>query len=152
MKFSMNGSSAAIVACALIAGAAVTNLHAADATTAAKQAASGDLFAPVADVLLHPRCINCHTMTDYPRQANDRHRHQFLIMRGADDRGAIGARCTQCHQSENQVGSGVPGAADWRLAPLQMAWETKPGIAMTKAELCRRILDKSRNGFRDLRA
>ena len=28
----------------------------------------------VHSVLIHPRCINCHTATNYPQQGNDRRR------------------------------------------------------------------------------
>jgi hypothetical protein len=111
-----------------------------------------DLFAPVASVLTHPRCINCHTVTEYPRQGNDRHRHQFLVMRGIDNQGAVGARCSGCHRDENQSASGVPGAPHWQLSPLSMAWERAPGVIMSNGDLCRRLLDKSHNGGRDLAA
>ena len=132
----------------------VLNLHAQDTARgqSAKTNVDAALFAPIASVLVHPRCVNCHPMTDYPRQGNDRHRHLFLVARGTDDRGAAGARCTLCHQSQTQRDSGVPGAADWRMAPLAMAWESEPGVVMTAGALCRRVLDKSRNGGRDLHA
>jgi hypothetical protein len=117
-------------------------------------AASSDarLFEPIAAVLTHPRCLNCHTVSDYPRQGNDRHRHLFLVARGSDDRGVPGGRCGQCHQAQNQAASGVPGAPNWRLAPSAMAWEAGPGEAMDDSALCRRLLDRSRNGGRDLAA
>ena len=110
---------------------------------------SAQLFEPIARVLTHPRCLNCHTVTDYPRQGNDRHPHLFLIARGPDDRGALGKRCGECHQSENQV-NGVPGAANWRLAPLAMAWEAEAGQPLGAASLCRRLLDQTHNGNRNL--
>lgn len=108
------------------------------------------LFHPVYGVLTHPRCVNCHTITEFPRQGMDRHPHLFRVMRGAGDQGAAGARCATCHQAQNQTASGVPGALHWRLAPLAMAWEREPGVPMTEAELCRRLLDKTRNGGRNL--
>jgi hypothetical protein len=55
------------------------------------------MFEPVAQVLRHPRCLNCHTASDYPRQGDDRHPHRFLVARGQDDRGAYGKRCNECH-------------------------------------------------------
>ena len=109
----------------------------------------GTTFEPVAQVLLHPRCLNCHTVSDYPRQGDDRHPHEFLVARGPDDRGAYGERCNECHQGQNQV-NGVPGAQGWRLAPLTMAWESESGTALSAASLCRRLLDKSHNGNRTL--
>ena len=32
-------------------------------------------------VLAHPRCINCHTATNYPEQGDDRHPHLFNVVR-----------------------------------------------------------------------
>jgi hypothetical protein len=109
----------------------------------------GAMFEPVAQVLRHPRCLNCHTTSDYPRQGDDRHPHRFLVARGLDDRGAYGERCNECHQGQNQ-NNGVPGAQGWRLAPLTMAWETQPGKALSTASLCHRLLDQSHNGNRNL--
>ena len=41
----------------------------------------------VYSVLTHPRCINCHTATNYPQQGDDRHRHLFNVVRGPEDKG-----------------------------------------------------------------
>ncbi len=35
----------------------------------------------VAEVLRHPRCMNCHPSGDVPRQTDDRHPHRMLVMR-----------------------------------------------------------------------
>jgi len=129
--------------------ALASSLGAAD-TPPAADSKDAELFKPVATVLTHPRCINCHTVTEYPRQGDDRHRHQFNVMRGPNDHGAAGAHCDSCHQTQNHAGSGVPGASNWRLAPLTMAWENQPGVPMTISPLCHRLLDKTRNGGRDL--
>jgi len=99
----------------------------------------------IQSVLTHPRCINCHTVTAYPTQANDRHRHQFGVARGEDNQGAAGLRCSACHQRENQA-SGIPGAPNWHLAPLAMGWETAEGVAMKGPQLCRVLTDPTRNG------
>jgi hypothetical protein len=32
--------------------------------------ASAKLFKSIAQVLRHPRCMNCHTVTDFPRQGD----------------------------------------------------------------------------------
>jgi hypothetical protein len=100
-------------------------------------------------VLKHPRCINCHTITDYPRQGDDRVRHRFRILRGPDNKGAPGASCSACHQAQNQA-NGVPGAAGWHLAPLSMAWESRPGVIMSGAQLCRTVLDRQKNHGMDV--
>jgi mono/diheme cytochrome c family protein len=104
----------------------------------------------VYSVLTSPRCINCHTITDYPRQTDIRYPHIYSIARGADDHGAPIGRCSMCHGSENNTATGVPGRSDWHLAPLTMAWESAPGIAMTGPELCAMLKDRLRNGNRDL--
>src|SRR5260221_11059066 len=38
----------------------------------------------VYSVLTSPRCINCHTATNYPQQGDDRHRHFANVMRGPE--------------------------------------------------------------------
>jgi hypothetical protein len=103
-------------------------------------------------VLTHPRCLNCHTSTAYPRQSDDRHRHQFRVLRGPAGKGVPGALCTTCHQSANAAVAGPPGAPDWHAAPLSMAWEVAPGTPMSGRQLCRTLLDTKRNGNRNLAA
>jgi hypothetical protein len=104
----------------------------------------------IESVLTHPRCLNCHTATDYPRQADDRHPHQFRVRRGAEGKGVPGMLCATCHQAQNQVSSGAPGASGWHLAPLSMAWESAPGRAMPGGQLCRTLTDPKKNGGRNL--
>lgn len=108
-----------------------------------RAARSAALFERMLPVLQHPRCMNCHTNTGFPRQGDDGHRHLMNVSRGPDDHGAAGLHCSTCHQSANQPASGVPGASDWRLAPLRMAWE-----GLTPSEVCRAILDPRRGGMR----
>lgn len=98
----------------------------------------------VYSVLTSPRCINCHTVTNYPRQAVTfykpqrvlRYPHIYGVVRGADDKGAPVARCTSCHGAANDPLTGIPGAPDWHQAPLSMAWESAPGIPMMGPDLC----------------
>lgn len=104
-------------------------------------------FNEIAKVLRHPRCLNCHTATNFPRQGDDRHPHANLVRRGLDDKGVPGLRCATCHQAENNPASGVPGRPNWRLAPLSMAWE-----GLGDADLCHALKDPRRNGGRDLAA
>src|SRR4030081_3607373 len=74
------------------------------------------LFVEAGRVLQHPRCLNCHPVGERPTQGNDTHPHAPLVVRGPDDKGAIGMRCTTCHQSTNYEPSGVPGHALWHVA------------------------------------
>ena len=110
-------------------------------SSAAESAAA---FGRISAVFRHPRCSNCHTITDFPRQGDDRHRHTMNVRRGPDGHGVAAQHCRACHQRANQVASGVPGAdEDWHLAPLSMGWE-----GLSDSELCRHLLDPMRNGGR----
>jgi hypothetical protein len=100
-------------------------------------------FRQMAAVFQHPRCMNCHTRVEFPRQGADGHRHTMNVMRGPADRGAPGLHCSTCHRRVNQTASGVPGAQDWHLAPLRMAWED-----LSVGELCRALLDPARGGMK----
>ena len=111
----------------------------------AAQPAAPPGWPEVASVLRHPRCMNCHTVTEFPRQGDDRHRHQQLVMRGADGAGAATLRCAACHQGANMADGKVPGAPNWHLAPLSMGWE-----GLDDARLCEVLKDRSKNGDRDL--
>ena len=73
----------------------------------------------VYSVLTHPRCINCHTATNYPEQGDDRHRHLFNIVRGPGGKGVPGLNCATCH---NQPTPTAPAFLErttgtWRLFP-----------------------------------
>lgn len=105
-------------------------------------------FRQMAEVLRHPRCMNCHTVTQFPRQGDDRHRHQQLVMRGPNNHGATAMRCANCHQATNSVDGRVPGAPNWHLAPLSMGWEDLKG----DQQLCHAIKDTRKNGGRDVHA
>ncbi len=142
---------------AFAVGRALAAMAVSAATAGLAPSAAGDeaavregrqIFAErIAPVLTHPRCLNCHTRGDFPRQGDDRHRHAFLVSRGADGKGVPGLQCSTCHQASNQDASGVPGAPNWHLAPLTMAWEDLPA-----GELCRVLKDPAKNGGRDLEA
>lgn len=100
-----------------------------------------DLFAPIHAVLTHPRCLNCHTQTDFPRQTDQRWRHAQNVQRGPRGQGVPALKCATCHQDSNQ--GRVPGAAHWQLAPLSMAWE-----GLTPRALCQSVQDPEKNGRR----
>jgi hypothetical protein len=117
------------------------------APSANAAAGSSDLFAPVADVLRHPRCMNCHPVDDRPRQGDDRHPHKQNVVRGPDDLGFVNMRCTSCHREENNQDSGVPGAPTWHLAPLSMGWQ-----GLNDAQLCTTLKDEKRNGGKSIAA
>ena len=142
---------AALVTIAFAFAGAFAGQHAAHnnsiAFVTAASAAPPDLFTPVAAVLRHPRCMNCHPRDDRPRQGDDRHVHLQNIVRGADDMGFVNARCNACHRDENNEYSGVPGAPTWHVAPLSMGWQ-----GLNDAELCATLVDKGKNGGKDIAA
>jgi hypothetical protein len=106
-----------------------------------------EAFRRIATVLRNPRCLNCHTVTSFPRQGDDRHPHANLVRRGAEGKGVPGQLCSTCHQSVNNASSGAPGKPNWHLAPLSMGWE-----GLSDSTLCRALKDRRRNGNRDLEA
>jgi len=103
----------------------------------------------VYSVMVSPRCINCHTATNYPQQHDDRHRHFANVVRGIDGHGVPGLNCATCHQSANADSTGVPGAYDWHLAPLSMRWQDNEEHILSSAAVCSAVSDRTRNGGLD---
>jgi len=101
-------------------------------------------FKQIARVMRSPRCMNCHSAAEFPRQGNESRRHDQLVMRGADGKGAAPMLCFACHQDSNSPDGYVPGAPDWQMAPRRMTWEHARG----DKDLCEGLLDKARNGNR----
>jgi hypothetical protein len=139
----------AVLSCAV--ATIVSNMRVANVPPLIEQAAAGagstDLFTPVAAVLNHPRCMNCHPRDERPRQGNDRHQHLQNVVRGEDNLGFVNMRCTSCHRDENNADSGVPGAPNWHLAPLSMGWQ-----GLDDAELCATLKDETKNGGKNVAA
>lgn len=108
---------------------------------------SAALFTEIGKVLTHPRCVNCHPVGDRPLQGelDNRRAHQPPVARGVDGFGTASMRCATCHQGANYEPAGVPGHADWHLAPPSMAWQGK-----SLAQICAQIKDPARNGNRSL--
>ncbi len=99
----------------------------------------------VYSVLTHPRCINCHTATDYPQQGDDRHRHFANVIRGPEGKGVPGLNCATCHQAANADSTGIPGGHNWHLAPLSMKWQDLDDKPLSSAAVCRAVTDRSKN-------
>lgn len=108
---------------------------------AARAAASRAYFMRAATVLQHPRCMNCHTAQNFPRQGEDGHPHIMQVRRGPSDSGTAALPCSTCHQKSNSA-SGVPGVEAWHLPPLRMAWE-----GLTIGEICRSLTDPAKGGM-----
>lgn len=128
----------------LLAAAVLTLAGAGAGAGAADDA---ERFQPIYQLLTHPRCQNCHTAVAFPRQGDERRPHDMRVARGADNRGVPAMRCASCHSAANNAFSGAPGAPHWQLAPLAMGWE-----GMSAAQLCQRLLDRSKNGQRSAKA
>jgi hypothetical protein len=103
----------------------------------------------VYSVLTSPRCINCHTATNYPQQGDDRHRHFANVIRGPEGKGVPGLNCLSCHQEVNADSTGVPGGHNWHLAPLSMRWQDASDRALSSAAVCRAVTDRSKNNNLD---
>ena len=111
-------------------------------------AAAAAAFETIIPVLHHPRCMNCHSTGDFPRQGDDSHRHTMRVRRGPDGDGALAVKCSTCHQDYNLEGLHVPpGAPDWHLpspaAP--MIWE-----GLGDHQLCELFKDPKQNGNRSV--
>jgi hypothetical protein len=117
-------------------------------TTAASSPGDGALFTAFVPVLRHPRCMNCHSRGDFPRQGDDGHPHAMNVRRGADGHGVTAEKCSTCHQDHNLVGAHLPpGAPNWGLPPATtpMIWQ-----GLTDAQICRSIKDPKQNRNRNL--
>ncbi|EYF03419.1 hypothetical protein [Chondromyces apiculatus] len=109
------------------------------------EARSKALFMEAAKVLTHPRCVNCHPHDDQPRQRDRAEAHNPPVVRGPDNHGVPALACGSCHQDRNLDHARVPGAPDWHLAPIEMAW-----LGRTPAAICAQIKDPKRNGGKTL--
>lgn len=126
----------------LVAGKGhLVNAEVSDAETAQGLAAWEQVYS----VLTHPRCINCHTATNYPQQGDDRRRHVANVVRGPEGKGVPGLNCAGCHQESNADSTGVPGGHNWHLAPLSMRWQDINDRPLSSAAVCRAITDRSQN-------
>ena len=126
-----------LVVCAALAGAFGAW------TGAAVAEDDAHAFFEISEVLLGPRCANCHPDGDSPTQGDNRQIHDPPVSRGPDGYGVVGMRCYSCHQDANSADGVVPGAIGWHLAPRSMAWAGRSPQA-----LCEQLKDPQRNGGR----
>jgi len=103
-------------------------------------------FEAIVPVLRHPRCMNCHSNGDFPRQGDDSHRHTMQVRRGDAGHGANAVNCSTCHQDRNLTGLHMPpGAPGWHLPSpaTPMIWE-----GLSDHQLCELLKDPQQNGHR----
>jgi hypothetical protein len=115
-------------------------------TASSDNAASVAAFQSMVKVLHHPRCMNCHSTGDFPRQGDDGHRHAMNVRRGLEGDGVTSVRCGTCHQDHNLEGVHLPpGAPDWHLpnSKMPMIWE-----GLSDGRLCELFKDPRQNGNR----
>jgi hypothetical protein len=136
-------SAAARAAAPKSAGGEKVTVHHRPASDAELSAAA---FKSIVPVLRSPRCMNCHSSGDSPRQGDDRRPHLMQIRRGPDGRGTSTVKCSTCHQDRNLAGRHMPpGAPDWHLpSPVEpLVWE-----GLTDRQLCQLVLDPRQNSSR----
>jgi hypothetical protein len=123
-------------------------VRASDQNMQRRDVAAARAFEAFIPVLHHPRCMNCHSAGDYPRQGDDNHRHTMQVYRGLDGHGINPVKCSTCHQDHNLSGLHTPpGAPDWGLPPtaMPMIWE-----GLSDRQLCELLKDPRRNGKRSV--
>lgn len=117
-------------------------------TNSVKPVSASRAFEAMLPVLRHPRCMNCHSRGDYPREGDDGHRHTMNARRGITGNGIAGVKCSSCHRDVNAPGlHAPPGAPGWHLPPSDnpLVWE-----GLSDRELCELFKDRSKNGERSL--
>src|SRR5205823_11006891 len=117
-------------------------------TTAASTPGHGALFTAFVPVLRHPRCMNCHSRGDFPRQGDEGHPHSMNVRRGPEGHGVTAEKCNTCHQDHNLAAAHLPpGAPNWALPPANtpMIWQ-----GLTDAQICQSIKDPKQNKNRNL--
>src|SRR5262249_4198932 len=126
----------------------VSSVSTTTAQTSRDDAGAAAAFEAIVPVLHHPRCMNCHSAGDYPRQGDTSPPHAMEVRRGPDGRAAPAQKCSTCHQDRNTAGLNMPpGAEDWHLPSpkMPMIWE-----GLSNGQLCQLLKDPKQNGGRDV--
>jgi hypothetical protein len=127
----------------------LSNVEAAESKASAvinRSEVSSSAFEAMMPVLRHPRCMNCHSSGNFPRQGDDSHPHIMDVRRGPDGHGVNGVKCSTCHQEHNLPGIHMPpGAPEWGLPSpaMPMIWE-----GLSDHQLCELFKDPRQNGHR----
>jgi hypothetical protein len=137
-----------VIAAALSAAAWIATIGAPRADDAPAPPAGEAAFGEVFQVLLSPRCRNCHPAGDAPLQGDAHPRPHAMNLHRKSPRAGLG--CAACHRESNDphVG-GPPGAHGWALPP-----DATPMIfeGRTPRQLCLQLKDPTMTGGRDLAA
>lgn len=117
-------------------------------TLAKDSIGSQKAFLAAYDVLMSPRCMNCHPSGDIPLQGDDNHLHTMGVKRGEDGKGVYAMKCANCHQPQNTPGLNMPpGNPNWHLPPasMKMVFQGK-----TPKQLAAQLKDPSLNGHKTM--
>ena len=103
---------------------------------------ASDPFDPIASVVMHPRCINCH-QDKSPRQTDAKIVHRPLVVRGKDDHGAPTQRCQTCHQKIFDEWNGSMMSNSWRDPAWRAAFLLLSRATSANGECDTKALDRS---------
>lgn len=102
-------------------------------------------FSDIAQVLVHPRCMNCHPAGDRPLQKDTQIFHKQNVSRNIEK---LGHSCATCHPAQQPAGANMPpGAPHWKMpsARTPMVFEKR-----TPQQLCEQLKSSEANGNRTL--
>jgi mono/diheme cytochrome c family protein len=103
-------------------------------------------FMQVYQVLMSPRCMNCHPSGDVPLQGEDSHLHAMQPQRGKDGRGLYAMKCANCHQAANTPGLHMPpGNPNWHMPPADMKMVFQ---GRTPHQLAKQLIHPAQNGHK----
>ncbi|RYF96974.1 MAG: hypothetical protein EOO00_01370 [Chitinophagaceae bacterium] len=106
--------------------------------------ASVKAFMKVYDVLMSPRCMNCHPSGDVPLQGDNSTLHTMLPKRGKDGKGVYAMKCSNCHQPTKIEGLNKPPShPDWHLPPANMKMVFQ---GRTPEQLAKQLTNRKTNG------
>ena len=101
-------------------------------------------FMKVYEVLMSPRCMNCHPSGDVPLQGDDNHLHAMSPKRGKDGKGVYAMKCSNCHHATNVAGLNTPpGDPNWHLPPAKMKMVFQ---GRSPRQLAKQLVDPKQNG------
>lgn len=116
--------------------------------SAVKVAKAATAWAQVYQVLMSPRCMNCHPTGDRPLQTDLSVPHTMNVSRQS---GTNGLACATCHQTQNSeavgIAGGPPGALNWHLPAKEMPLIFE---GRTAPQLCRQLKNPAENGNKTL--
>lgn len=101
-------------------------------------------FLSVYDVLMSPRCMNCHPSGDVPLVGEESKLHTQSVKRGKEGKGLYAVKCSNCHADKNQPSLNMPpGNPNWHMPPanMKMVFQGK-----TPRALAALLLDPTANG------